>query len=218
MSTENFIDINDLGLVEEPLGEDFNPSANAFSGPPPLPKGKYTVNIAFREQDPSKQFQEREYKTDRGHEAGKYFSTKLVGIVARPEENKGRRVFDDFVSTGIWRDDTSAIASILHLLGRGEEVVAIARRGEGQLALCRLLSQTLAANPLIGMSIDWEGRVKNPETGQYDNLYSTMTEFRQRDDGSYDPQIKDVEGNVIGVARLKVKNYFAAAGAVAQAG
>ncbi len=216
--SDNYVDINDLGLADEPLGSDFNPNANAFSGPPPLEKGKYIVNIGFRDADPSKQFQERNYNTDKGHEAGKYFSTKLVGVVTRPEDKAGRRIFDDFVSTGIWRDDTSTIASILHLLGRGEEVAALARRGEGHLGLCRLLSKALAANPLIGINVDWEGRVKNDD-GTYDDLYKTMTEFRQREDGTYDPRITDGEGNVIGVARLKVKGYFKApSGATASAG
>lgn len=210
MSDSNFVDINNLGLQDEPLGDGFDPNANAFSGPPPLPKGNYVCSVAFRESDPEKQFQEKEYRTDRGHSAGRYFATKLIGTVISPTEYEGRKIFEDFVSTGIWRDDTSTIASILHLLGRGEEVSQIVAEGGGHLALARLFSQALSAEPRLTLRVDWEGRVKNEDTDQYDTIYKTMTEFRQRPDGTYDPVIKDGEGKQIGVARLKVKGFASA--------
>lgn len=205
-----FIDINDLGLEDEPLGEGFDPSANSFAGPPPLPKGTYVCSVKIREADPSKQFQEKDYRTEKGHAAGKYFATKLVSTVLAPEASAKRKIFDDFVSTGIWQDDTSTIASILHVLGRGEEVIRLVQEGGGHRALARLFAMTMAGEPTLRVSVDWQGRVKNEETGNYDTIYKTMTDFRQREDGSYDPVIKDGEGNQIGVARLNVKGYFAA--------
>lgn len=207
--SDSFVDINNLGLEDEPLGDGFNPSANSFSGPPPLPKGTYLCSVTFRETDSSKQFQEKEYKTDKGHAPGKYFATKLVGTVISPTEFEKRKIFDDFVSTGVWQDDTSTIASILHVLGRGDEVVAIATSGGGHASIARLFSTAIAAEPLLRLSVDWEGRVKG-EDGNYTTLYKTMTDFKQRTDGTYDPVIRDAEGNQIGVARLKVKGYFAA--------
>jgi hypothetical protein len=212
--SDNFVDINNLGLEDEPLGADFNPSANSFSGPPPLPKGTYLSSVAFREADQSKRFQEKEYKTDKGHAPGLYYATKLVATVVSPTDFAGRKIFDDFVSTGVWQDNTSTIASILHVLGRGEEVVNIAKTGGGHKAIARLFAVALAAEPLLRLSVDWEGRVKE-EDGTYTTLYKTMTEFKQREDGSYDPIIRDAEGNQIGVARLKVKGYFAAPNALA---
>lgn len=204
MSDERFVDINNLGLEQEPLGDDFDPNANSFSGPPPLDKGKYIVQPAFREQDPAKRFIERDYKTDKGHAPGKYLQTRLVLTVVSPEEKAGRKIFDDFVSTGIWMDDTSKIASILHLLDFSDAVA----EAEGQQDLCRALSNALASNPSIGVNIDWEGRVKN-EQGGYDTIYKTQTEFQTRKDGTYDPAIKDGD-EVIGGARTKIKGYFKA--------
>lgn len=207
--SDSFVDINNLGLEEEPLGEGFDPNANSFAGPPPLAKGTYVASVAFREADSSKQFQEKEYKTDKGHAPGKYLATKLVATVKSPETVAGRKIFDDFVSTGIWQDDTSTIASILHVLGLGDEVGRVAREGGGHFALARLFANVIAGEPTLRVSVDWEGRVKQ-EDGSYETVYKTMTDFRQREDGTYDPIIRDGEGNQIGQARLKIKGYFAA--------
>lgn len=207
--SDNFIDINNLGLEEEPLGADFDPSANAFAGPPPLPKATYVCSVAFREKDPAKLFQEKDYKTDNGHEAGRYLATKVVATVASPTEFAKRKIFDDFVSTGVWGDTSSKISSILHLLGRGDEVIAVVRAGGGHQAIARLFASALAGEPTLRVSVDWEGRIKEAD-GSYTTLYKTMTDFRQREDGSYDPVIRNAEGEQIGVARLKVKGYFAA--------
>lgn len=205
-----FIDINDLGLEEEPLGGDFDPNANSFSGPPPLDKGKYVVLPAFAEADPSKRVIERQYKTDKGHAPGRYLSTRLIMTVVSPEGKAGRKFFDDFVSTGIWMDDTSKVASILHLLGF-KDAVSEAKSHED---LMRALGNALSGNPVIGVTLDWEGRVKNDDGG-YDTIYKTQTEFPVRKDGTYDPVITDGEGNVLGNARTNVKGYFKASGQAA---
>lgn len=212
--SEQFIDINDLGLEEEALEGDFNPNANEFAGFALLPKGRYIGSLQFREQDPSKQFIEKDYSARSG-KSGKYEATKLVTIVTDPDEYAKRRVFDDFVSTGIWNSDSSKISSILHLLGRSQEVTEARTHRD----LSRALANAVAGQPVIGVVVDWEGRVKNTETGEYEDLYKTMTQFRQKEDGTYDPEIKDGEGNVIGKARLRVVKYFAApSGASAVAG
>jgi hypothetical protein len=212
-----FIDINDLGLEDEPLGDNFDATANSFSGPPPLPKATFTVSVAFREKDPGKQWAELAYNEEKGFGPGKYLATKLVLTVLDGEHEK-RRIFDDFVSTGVWNGSTSTIASILHLLGRGDDVVRLSREGKGHMELARLFSQAIASEPTLRVAVDWEGRVKNEETGKYETLYKTMTEFPQRKDGTNDPVIRDENDTTIGQARLKVKRYYAAptgAGAVA---
>lgn len=210
MSESTFVDINNLGLEEEPLGEEFDANANAFSGPPPLMKGTYVVDIAFREADPSKQFEKKQYRG----KSGSYLATKLVGTVVQPEDKAGRKIFDDFVSTGIWRDETSTVASLLHLLGRSDEVKAATNHED----LARSLSLALASNPRVRMRVDWKGRIKNPTSGEYEDLYKTMTDFKQRDDGSYDPNIYGEDGvTVIGRAQLKVRGYSAAPGVQASA-
>lgn len=197
-----FVDINNLGLAEEPLGEEFDATSNAFSGPPLLSKGTYTVSAQMREADPSKQFEKREYKG----KSGIYYSTRLLLTITQPEDVAGRKIFDDFCASGIFGDrDTSTIASLLHLLGRSDEVAA----ADSHEALCRSFALALQSNPTVRVRVDWEGRVKR-EDGTYETIYKTMTDFRQRDDGSYDPEIKDAEGKVIGKARLRVKGYFAA--------
>lgn len=212
--SENFIDINNLGLEEEELGGDFNPNSNEFEGPPLLQKGRYLGQLAFRQQDPEKLFVEKEYNEAKTGKKGKYEATSLVVIVTQPSEFTNRRIFDDFVSTGIWNGDSSKVSSILHLLGRSAEVSEARTHRD----LSRSLAAAVAGSPAIGVNIDWEGRVKGLD-GNYETVFKTMTQFKQRADGTYDPNIYDAEGNVIGKARLKVKGYFAApSGASAIAG
>lgn len=215
MSDTKYVDINNLGLEEEELGSEFNAESNAFAGLPPIPKGKYIGTLSFRDADPGKQFTEKEYNTAKTGKSGKYEATKLVTTVTSPAEFDKRKVFDDFISTGLWNeDDTSKIASLLHLLGRSPEVTAARTHRD----LSRALANAIAGQPSVGVVVDWEGRIKNAE-GNYETIYKTMTQFRQRDDGTFDPVIRDAEGKEIGRARTKVKAYFAApSGANAVAG
>lgn len=146
------VDINDLQLADET----FDANVNQYERPaPPTPGQFFNVRLAFREQDPEKQFRKIQYNQEKYPEKeGKaYLVTELVGtIVDEGSEFQGRVLRDDFVSTGIFNRPTSAVASLLLTLG--ETLTG----SEGHEELARMLQNAIASEPVVRVKSDWGWR------------------------------------------------------------
>jgi hypothetical protein len=153
-----FIDINDLQLSDEVM-DGFDPSANQYAPPAPIPPAIYLVRLGFAENDAAKRWFQLGYNKEKYPEKAArgafYLKTRLVGVVTEGEFEK-RRVIDPFVSTGIFDGSrtpgTSAVASLVHVLGRGDEL----RADIGQFELAQLFENCLATEPIVRVQTDWE--------------------------------------------------------------
>jgi hypothetical protein len=147
-----FVNINDI--EGETDMEGFDPSANAYAPPPPVEVGEYTGTLTFANNNPEERWEKRFYKAEKYPEKAAreeyYFVTRLMGTITTEGTYEGRRVFDDFMSTGIFNNPTSSVASLLKELGYDLDNV------RKQTELCQLLEQALAGEPQVKFYVNWE--------------------------------------------------------------
>ena len=142
--------INDLVLAEE----EFDATANEYAPPKPVTPAFYNVRLSFREEDPDRRFRTIAYSAKYPTKEGKgYKVTELLGtIVDEGSEFQGRRLVDDFMSTGIFNRSTSSMASLILTLG-GELI-----GNEGHEELCTVLEGLMAADPIVRVKSNWAWR------------------------------------------------------------
>jgi len=143
-------DINNLVLADET----FDPSANQYAPPPPVAPAIYLVTLGFREEDPERRFRTLAYSAKYPQKEGQgYKVTELIGTIAEiGSEFEGRRLVDDFMSTGIFNKPTSQMASLIATLGH--ELTG----REGHQELCSILEQLLAGEPTVKVKSNWAWR------------------------------------------------------------
>jgi hypothetical protein len=147
-----FVNINDI--EGETDMEGFDPSANAYAPPPPIEKGDYVGTLTFASDNPEERWEKKFYGDKYPEKQARkefYFVTRLVGTITEGNY-EGRKVFDDFMSTGIFNNPTSSVASLLKELGYDLDNV------RKQTELCQLLEQALAGEPLMSFHVDWKWR------------------------------------------------------------
>jgi hypothetical protein len=173
-------DINNLTLADET----FDPSANQYAPPTPVPPGIYLVTLDFREEDPEKRFRTIAYSDKYHNKAGTgYKVTELIGSIAEVgSEFENRRVVDDFMSSGIFNRDTSQMASLILTLG-GE----LSGR-ESHDDLCTQLEQLLAGEPTVKVKTDWAWR--GSKEGGYQRVRGQKN-FPKDSDGNFVCAIED---------------------------
>ena len=161
----NYVDINNLEFADEVI-EGFDPTVNQYDAPPPPKPGLYTAVLSFSSEDPTRRWRTMEYKAEKyPQKAGQtYLVTELTGRIVEPgNEFDGRRVRDRFVSTGIFNKPTSAVASLIHLFGRGDELTS----GISTRDLIQLFEACLAGEPQVKVRTDWEWRGQKADDGTY---------------------------------------------------
>lgn len=147
-----FVTINEIEGTDADM-EGFDAAADAYAPPPPVKYGQYVGSIAFSETDPEKRWEEKTYNKDKYPEKEDqvYYVTRLVGTIGEGPYTD-RRVYDSFMSTGLFNQGTSSVASLLKALGFDLSDV------RKQTELMKLLEGALASDPTCGFTVDWEWR------------------------------------------------------------
>ena len=200
----NAFDINDPRFQGEDEGEvyDINPEADAFSGPPPVPDGRYEVKLSIQDDKANR------YEIKKGANIGKsFYGVNLELTVVDPDgEFDNRKVFYS-ANTMVQRDsNTSTIAGLLVKLG------AEVPRRTSDTALIRLLSETLEADPTVGIKTQWRASVKQDD-GKYKTVKRGMRAFPQfeTEEGEperFNPFVEDPSTGEQVRARAEVVGFF----------
>jgi hypothetical protein len=187
----NFVDINDPQFADGELeGFDDTKDPLAFAV---VRAGTYDAELNFSENDPAKQWTQRQDK--QGHS---YLSTRLTArILDGPFAN--RLVNDGFVSTMVF-DGTCAVAKVIKAIGG--EVKGLRTSTD----LARKLSQSLPAGARIRV------QVRAQEKGVNKPFIKSEKDFPQKDDGTPDfDKVANSEGPETGdqvYVRSEITGYM----------
>jgi hypothetical protein len=187
----NFVDINDPQFTDGELeGFDDTKDPLAFAV---VRAGTYDAELNFSEQDPSKQWTQREDKQGRA-----YLSTRLTArILDGPFAN--RLVNDGFVSTMVF-DGTCAVAKVIKAIGG--DVKGLRTSAE----LARKLTQSLPARARIRV------QVRAAEKGVNKPFIKSEKDFPQKEDGTPDfDKVANMEGPETGdqvYVRSEITGYM----------
>jgi hypothetical protein len=193
------IDIDTFTPADDDLGENFNPNADAFAGPPPPPDRVYVAKLKLNEN-----------QVEGGFEAGrtKNDETMIVAHVEARIVDEGNPFHDrpvfDRVSTLVMKSSgNSAMAGIL-VSALDEEVDPHIGKGE----LARQFKQAIVQEPLVGIKTQWRLSVEDGEHPDGRKKYKTvlrgMKRFPQNEDGTYSHITEDGEARCEIVAYMSV--------------
>lgn len=186
-----FVDINNPSFVEGELeGFDDEKDPLAFAV---VRAGTYDAELNFAEQDPAKQWTQREDKQGRA-----YLSTRLTArILDGPFAN--RLVNDGFVSTMVF-DGTCAVAKVIKAIGG--DVKGLRTSTD----LARKLAQSLPARARIRV------QVRAQEKGVPKPFIKSEKDFPQKEDGTPDfDKVANAEGPETGdqvYVRSEITGYM----------
>lgn len=197
------VDLNELQLEDDDLGSDFNPDADAFSGPPPPPDGIAFVKLRlFKGGDTPTGF-----SVGQTRNGDSYIMARIEArIVDEGGPFHDRPLFDRQSTAKRTGSGTCGIAGVLKALG---EAVP---RTIGKRELAVMLRDVLEQEPMCRIEHQWQGRA---QTGTDDNgrpIYRTvkrgMKKFPQNEDGSYN-HVFEHDGEEV-VAQATILRYLPA--------
>lgn len=189
------VDLNDLSLDTEPLGDDFKPGEDAFQMPPPPDDGLHRVKLGYG-QDKWKQGVSK---------TGKKFL--MAHLQLTPVDEKGWAVFDR-PSTMVLNSGTSRAAGIiLAVTGQPAQARDIA-------GVARELDKLVQAERVVKVETLWEASCNHGvEGGKYDTVKRGQTKFRplraqaNGKPAAYDPQIECPKCHMTVSAQARVVKY-----------
>jgi hypothetical protein len=194
-------DINNLPLVDEPLG-DFNPDAELYRNPAPPPDGTYSVRLeqkkAYGGEEYWRQYADKETQAP-------YFATQLSGFIQDPSgAYDNRLVFADFVSTKVMEGGSSAVAQVIKALGFGDGLAACRTHKD----IMELFEQALSSQRPIKAAIQWQARGWDKEARAETCNVRGMKKFPQNPDGTYNPVITDSDGIPLAEAKAVITRFL----------
>lgn len=170
-----YVDINDLNLFEEPI-EGFDPAADPFAGPPPIPDGRYRVKVRYASDDPSRRWEKR--TTSSGTS---YYKTRIYAEIV-DGEFEGRRAYDDFVSTMLLGSSRSSrAAGIARALGFTPDTPTAS-------GVVKALDAAINSEAICVAELAWRVREYDKETGTEFKLVG-MRRFPEDSNGNKTPYV-----------------------------
>src|ERR1043166_2570667 len=148
------LSLTDLeNMQDERELEGFNPEADANAILPPIPAGKYLLNVKHLENEDGVWEEKESEKT-----GTKYLNTTLVVTVAEnpfnAKETWGRTFRVNNVMTMVMENTgTSGVQAVLQGLGKQAE---LANGPQTATRHAVLLSKSLQSEPLVGAEVEWE--------------------------------------------------------------
>jgi hypothetical protein len=189
-------DVQELTLeqLEQETGEQiegFEPTADPFAGPPPVPDGEYVVTLSLGDK-------EAITKRTSGKSGKDYYQVRVVAKIVDPTGKvDGRYVFDR-VNTVIFGNSRSTrVAGVLQALGimaQPSDAVQAAQ-----------LAKALKGSPQCRIKTRWETQCKNGE-GKYITLFKGQKNHPVLEDGSHSFTTTTPEGDDVN-AQVVVVNY-----------
>jgi hypothetical protein len=195
------IDINTFVPEDDDLGDNFNPNADAFVGPPPPPDGLWLAKLKLNESQVKGGF-----KAGRDRNDNTIITAQVEArIVDEGGEFHDRPVFDQVSTLVMQGSQNSRMAG---LLTKALEEVVDDRIGKGDLA--RRLRDALVAEPVVTIETQWRASKEDGEhpdgRKKYKNVAKGMKRFPRNEDGTYNHVIEqDGDSHE---ARADIINYY----------
>ena len=215
MSDETQTQYLDLAaLPAVPTEEDHvevDPNADPYAGPPPPNDGEHLVKVTYGSDDPEKRWQKR---TDKRN-GTIYYATSIISRVIAPQnEDDNKAVFDNFVSTQMYRGTSKVIGLISALRGDVTQI-------SSHLDQVRILDELLRGEPTCGLETYWESQ---HNTGEKDDRgkdiwktvmdpvtrrpYKGQKNFPRKPDGTFEHIVHSPVDGSDCPAQAKAKRYF----------
>ncbi len=142
------IDLNDPQLTSESL--DYNPEADAYAAPPPLPDGKWRAKFKALDQKGA-DGQPVKFKAGADKKSGKpyLYAAHEAHVIDLSGKFDNLRIADYFVSTKPRRDGSIPIATILFKAG-------VKHQARTHKELMDTYQKWIASEPELGVETMWE--------------------------------------------------------------
>ena len=194
------VDLNDLSLQTEELGDDFHPESDAFAFPPPPDDGIHRVRLGYGQD----KWKKGVSKADKA-----YF---MAHLQLTPVDEKGWTLFDR-PSTMVFGSGTNRVAGIiLAVTGRPAQ-------HHDTVGLAKELDALVAGERVAKVETVWEAQCNHSEDGgKYMTVKRGQSKFkllRKAENGSgnvYDPQIECPKCHAIVGAQARIVRYLNDAG------
>jgi len=186
-----YLSLADLEGLQDEVLEGCDPSVDANALPPIIQPGKYLVNVKHQEEDSGKWWAAKKTSAQSATPNVPYLSTDLWCTIAENAVNSreywGRRIPFNNVMTLVMRDGSTGVMAAIQGLGKGPELANGPQTASRQ---CRMLSELLQSEPLVGVEVDWEASWYSKEKGE--DLHDRkrgVKHFKKDEDGKYIPEL-----------------------------
>jgi len=190
------VDLSDLSLSTEPLGDDFNPEADAFSMPPPPDDGVHRVSLGYG----SARVQQGVAKT------GKMYI--MFHLQMNPVDEKGWAVFDRPSTMVFGSSGTSRVAGII------KAVTGQPAKSRDVVSLAKELDALIQGERTVKVETQWVASCNHGEDGgKYKVFKRGQTKFPKLGGATngnvrYSPEIECPKCRAVVNAQAQVNKYL----------